>query len=866
MVACFSPPPASREPPRRGGHVSRCILVIEGIILEKKKYWPLTLAAFADGCLLMAAVYFCLGWWPFGTGTVLTGDLRGLYVNYITDMWARVKEGGFFYSFGKLAGGSTLGLFAYYMNSPFNLLFLLLPTRMVPQAAGLIFLLRTGVTAAAFCWYLQRHFAKADPLFAVLAQCYAFCAFCIVYNQNIIWMDVVWLLPLVLAALDDLMRRGRHWGFTGLILLCILLNFYIAWPVCLFSILYFLCLWPSQGQGELRRRFGCFAASGVLAAALSLFFLLPVLLEVQESKGGLFDFTFSLTPQFNLLQLPYRLFFGNFFWNDVTNGLPNIYCGVVLVPLVLLYFCGNAPRREKLGFAALLAALAGSFWIKGIDRLWHGMKQPVWFPYRYSFLFSAVVILLAARVLTGGPQRRRAWGLAAGLTAVWLAGYPLAAGAELFSRSKLAAAAGLCAASLVAAWFLLEKPALNKRRLLYGAAALLTAADLGANTLLALRKFEQFDLADFTDFYDNAALAVTTAKTETDGDCRIEKNFLHTLNDPFLLGYWGISHYSSTKASTAKELLEQLGYVGYSTYGWGSTGVADSLLGIRWLYSDGSRPVAGHWQPVDCDSAYTLYKNDAAFPLAYLAHRDALAVDADALDDNTFTLQNAMLQSLTGSEDTALVSVEPTFSVTEKGTVQVDFTAPITGPAYLAIPGTDEQLPMDVVIDGELYAQYFEPESLGGVICLPSFTAGQQVTLVLGIADDAVFHTNTQIYQLDSAALDAARQQVQAVDADIREGGAIDVTCTVHGGNDLLVLSFAYDENWAATVNGEPVQPVALFGGLLALPLPQGGCTVTLRYTHPGVLPGAAGSLAALAAALGWMAWERKKKIGKPQT
>ena len=210
-----------------------------------------------------------------------------------------------------------------------------------------------------------------------------------------------------------------------------------------------------------------------------------------------------------------------------------------------------------------------------------------------------MVILLAARVLTAGPQRRRAWGLATGLTAVWLAGYPLAAGAELFSRSKLAAAAGLCAASLVAAWFLLEKPALHKRRLLYGVAALLTAADLGANTLLALRKFEQFDLADFTDFYDNAALAVTTAKAETDGDCRIEKNFLHTLNDPFLLGYWGISHYSSTKASTAKELLEQLGYVGYSTYGWGSTGVADSLLGIRWLYSDGSRPVAGHWQPVE---------------------------------------------------------------------------------------------------------------------------------------------------------------------------------------------------------------------------------------------------------------------------
>ena len=175
------------------------------------------------------------------------------------------------------------------------------------------------------------------------------------------------------------------------------------------------------------------------------------------------------------------------------------------------------------------------------------------------------------------------------------------------------------------------------------------------------------------------------------------------------------------------------------------------------------------------------------------------------------------------------------------------------------IPGTEEQLPIDVVVDGKLYAQYFEPESLGGVICLPSFTAGQHVTMVLGIADDEVFHTNTQIYQLDSTALAAARQQVQDVDADIREGGRIDVHCAVSGDNDLLALSFAYDDNWVVTVNGEEVQPSALFGGLLGVSLPQGDCPVTLRYTHPGVVPGAAASLAALAAALVWWFAERRR-------
>ena len=109
------------------------------------------------------------------------------------------------------------------------------------------------------------------------------------------------------------------------------------------------------------------------------------------------------------------------------------------------------------------------------------------------------------------------------------------------------------------------------------------------------------------------------------------------------------------------------------------------------------------------------------------------------------------------------------------------------------------------------------------------------------------------------AALAAARQQVQDVDADIREGGRIDVHCAVSGDNDLLALSFAYDDNWVVTVNGEEVQPSALFGGLLGVSLPQGDCTVTLRYTHPGVVPGAAASLAALAAALVWWFAERRR-------
>ena len=92
------------------------------------------------------------------------------------------------------------------------------------------------------------------------------------------------------------------------------------------------------------RRLGLFAASGTLGAALALGLLVPALLEVEQSKGGLFALDFSLTPNYPLWQLPYRLFFGNFFWSDVTGALPNLYCGTMTRGAGRAVFC-RAPCR-----------------------------------------------------------------------------------------------------------------------------------------------------------------------------------------------------------------------------------------------------------------------------------------------------------------------------------------------------------------------------------------------------------------------------------------------------------------------------------------------------------------------------------------
>lgn len=821
-------------------------------------------AAFGLSLLLVLGAYFLLGFAPFGDDTILTGDLNGLYVNYITDMWRRVREGGFFYSFSKLCGGSTLGLFAYYMSSPFNLAYLIFPVRAIPYVAQGVFAVRTACTGAACCFFLQRHYKSASRLLPVLSLGYSLCAFCVVYNQNIIWMDVVMLAPLVLWAVDELVDKGRHWPLTFLVLLCILFNFYTAWEVCLFTILYFAYRWwgTDHPAVPLKRRFGLFAASGILGAGLGLVLLLPALLEVEQSKGGLFEMEFSLKPNFPLWQLPYRLFFGDFFWDDVTGTLPNIYCGVFCVVLVILFFAGKAPRRRKLAAGGVLAVMAFSFWLYGIDLIWHGFKQPVWFPCRYSFLVSLFLILLAAQTLLDAAPRARALVLAGVLGAFWCVGYYFVSG-ETFSVFKVAATVLVFAATLACVVWL-HSP----RRLLALAGALgfavVCAGDMGANTVLALRKFESYTVSGFEEFYDQNTEAVNAIRALDGGYYRIEKNFMRTLNDPMLLGYWGISHYSSTKASSAKELLEALGYINYSTYGWGSTGVADSLLGIRYLYSDGSRLVPGQYEQLDTGTELTVWENPYALPMAYVGSSDALNVSIEN-SENTFELQNAMLTALVPGTPDALLPAELNFQQPEQG-ILLTFTAPCDGPCYLAIPTLTDMLPADVAVNGTLLGEYFNGDSLGGVFPLGTFTKGEQVELRLGFADSEEARAAIQVYSLDESVLAAASATLQATepaDLEIKEGGHIRLTATGTADADLLVLPVAWEDSdhWKLTVNGEKAETECVFGGFLGVRLPEGENHVELNYAHPGAAAGLAGTVVCAVIAALWFAREKRRAV-----
>ena len=90
-----------------------------------KKY---LLICFALPALLTLLMYFCFQVYPIGEASVLVLDLNGQYVYFFEGLRDIITEGGtLLYSFSRALGGEFIGLFAYYLSSPFSFIVALFP-------------------------------------------------------------------------------------------------------------------------------------------------------------------------------------------------------------------------------------------------------------------------------------------------------------------------------------------------------------------------------------------------------------------------------------------------------------------------------------------------------------------------------------------------------------------------------------------------------------------------------------------------------------------------------------------------------------------------------------------------------------------
>ncbi len=606
--------------------------------------------SFILSAVLMLLVYVSIGVYPFGKNSVLVLDLNGQYVQFFAGLRAILHgDGSLLYSFSRSLGGEFLGIYAYYLASPFSWLVALFPEQNILEALLLIFVLKSGFSGLNFGIFL--HYTRRPPktMTVSLSILYALSSYVVVMQHNTMWIDAVMLLPLLIFGLERLIREKKPllYAFTlGLILLS---NYYIGYMVCIFTALYFFYYFAAHSAevrnpyGERRHflcsllRVGVYTLLGIGVAAMMI---LPAYYSLSFGKTTFSTGNFAFTSKFEIIDFIAKMFPGSY---DTVRpeGLPWVYSGTLSLLLLPLFFAaGKIKVREKIATGVLLFFLFLSMYINTLDVLWHGGQAPNWLNYRYSFVFIFVVLLMGARTLSALRSVDYRAILAVASTLLILVvilqklklTYTANNKTEVYfdNLNGVWLSIGLLIVFGILLLFLNGHDRTSPR---YEPLATILLTVLCIEVLLngvfyMRRQHEDVvisNYASYHDFYDEYAKAFDYVKENDTSFYRMDKTFQRTVCDSFVLGYRGLASSTSTLNASVVRFQRELGMKADShwTEATGSTIATNALLGVKYWVAKEGEAVHPHYQEYHRDgdtalgTATVTYLNPYALPIAF---------------------------------------------------------------------------------------------------------------------------------------------------------------------------------------------------------------------------------------------------------
>ena len=389
---------------------------------ELKKKYPKGVLYVSSALLpmtIMLVVWFFMGSYPFGNKSLMTVVFDQQYISFYGLLKNAILSGdlsSLTYSFTKSIGGDMIGELGYYLMSPFNVIYVLLPLKYIGLSVFLTIWLRYGAFGLSFAHLLIKRYKGAEskrwmvPLFATA---YALSGMLVSYQMNVIFYDAMFMLPLVILYLEQLLDGKAAYPYAFVLGLTVFLQFYMGYMISLFVVLY-ACYYLSprfsiEGTWNVRLKhylqplWNVFLYSilGVVAASI---LLVPVFFNLLESKGQAGGaMTFSMAFQINPLDILSKLTIGGF---DAQSGwetgpnLPNIYIGALGFIGFILYFVSRKIVKERRWAAGVVTLIFfTSFVNEFVSKIWHMGQNPAGFFFRFSWLFSFFMLLLSYQAL-----------------------------------------------------------------------------------------------------------------------------------------------------------------------------------------------------------------------------------------------------------------------------------------------------------------------------------------------------------------------------------------------------------------------------------------------------------------------------------
>ena len=821
--------------------------------------------------LVMMVLYACIGVYPFGKKSLLTVDLAGQYVAFFNSL-KNIFTGdiSMFYSFSKTLGGNMFGLVTYYLLSPFNLIFMLFDKINITEAILVINLLKIGACGLTSYIYFNKTFKDKTMVPVVFSIVYALCAYNIVYSQNLLWLDGVILLPLIYLGLDKLIESEKPMLFYTTLTLAIIINYYIGYMLCIGSLIYFIYKLYIFNNYKLsiknnKKDIFYFFKYVFLAVGTSMVVLLPSLFSLIAGKANFSLSEFVPKQTYPVMELISRFFIGSFKNSDLSVGCPNVFISLFMIVLVVVYFFNKKiNNKERRATLYLVLVFLISFIFYPVDVVWHTFQHPAGFPFRYSFIFDFVLLIIAYKSYLSIKNVDRS--LFRKLIPYTIF---LSVVMDMFMYNSNIVYKIIASGALIVLYLIyLFK---NKEQRITTLIACAIILEMSINGLSVVLNMKYQNRSEYTNFISTYGSIVDKIKENDNSFYRLEKDYSYSTNDALMLNYNGISHFSSTYEGSNNELLgDYLGIFNrfYITNYNGSTPVTNSLFDIKYLILQNKND---YYNLIDTkeleNSNLYVYENNYNLPLGFMVNSELK--DLELVKYEPFINQNNILSTMANNNtkvfkineisNTYLYNLElrdknDKIKIYDKviGNMESTITYSVdiknTGELY-AYMSSKYNNKIDILVNGKSIIDISDQNDYRyNILDLGYYKRGDKLEFEVVLLESQIKFNDIMFYTLD---LTKFKNQIEKLNeyetlniTDYKIDyikGNVNVT-----DNKLLYTSIPYDKGWNIKVDGKEVQPVKIFDSLIGIELSAGTHEIEFKYIPRGLYVGAGVSIVSL--------------------
>jgi uncharacterized membrane protein YfhO len=765
------------------------------------------------------------------------------------------------------------------MASPLNMVAALFPSHMLRDVLAAFIVLRIGLSGLFTAMYLRYATKTRDLLVPAFAAIFALCGYTLGYYHNIMWMDVVAVAPLVMFGLNKLVKEGKSGVYISSLALAIILNFHIAFMVCIFVAIYFfvLCVTNRLSWRVWLRRFGVIALATVAVVGMTAFLTLPT----YDALGNLHRQEFSAFPEEFVWISSFDEVIGNLIafspppmFRHVGGGSPQLFSGILPVMLFPIFLLSrNIRTREKTAFLLLLVFLFASVNSNVLQFIWHGFTNTFGFPGRFSFLISFVFVVTAFRAYTKllkmpigfepnirvDSYKRRVDALAAfckpvidpppGVEAL----SAMAVGAVfVFDHAlrsehhdqKYIVWSLLLACVYLMLFAVLFSAKQSKSRELSEMVKLFLVVTVSVELIFTSHYALQAWQGTRRDVwvYDEVGNVLAARNTSDENDFfRTDFTRRVHFNDALLHAERdlnSISFFSSSMDGNMGASLRDLGLatnLGSNRYHYFETSpLTNAFLNMRYTVERVNNPAGDDffWRRVAQDGSVVLLRNNFYLPLGFMVRHETVEWVGDW--NNHFEAQNDLFRRSTGLNSNLFESVLRPYVQVSPARQWYDYTMPRDGDLYFV---STVLAPTEILVDGALLrtinTRYRHVGHAG------TFREGQVISfayngerrggnVTAGLINRELFVRGHEI--LSSQTLNLTEF------SDTRIRGNI----TANRSGILYTSIPSAGGNWRVFVNGEARDVVLLCGNMVGVRLDEGTHEIEFRYVNRSFIIGSA--------------------------